>query len=444
MQPSIHRQRREQSREDEDTRISLSLISSDVNVDFEEGTNFETSVLCGLQGFLVGLFTQGNEQNEHDQSDKLADTPERSHILMLRDKDLAVGDADQSENFIDTSKQITYGKGVLSISYKALMKILSLPFALFRLPSPVIYKPSRTYNRIMAKLIQLEDNGDFHEFDRYTSAIIKEHEDVDPDIVAAVTVEQARCYTYRGNLRAAKIHARRGLELALRTRFPTKFQARTFTVMATISRKQNKLGSTEKNLGLAEQSFKSGWDLEDMARFHECHGSFLDSLMGSLAQPDKSVKERALDSFKTMSEVALQDTRSRVREKNRFYALIRSARILLDSNSSFGRRVRVVSTDSIALASRHLEVIKNELWKSIPRGSQIQFGLVKSDLYFRQGNFEEERGLLQQCLDEARSYGFKTEVPIILQVYIKSPLPFLIVYPNSLLQKKIMNINKGE
>ena len=427
MQPSIHRRQREQSREDEDTRTSLSLTSGDVNVDFEEGTNFETSVLCCLEGFLAIFFAQDNEQNGHEQSDELADTPERSHVLTLRDKNQAVGDADhESDNFIDTSEQIAYQNGVLSISYKALMKILSLPFALFRQPSPVIYKPSRTYNRIMAKLIQLEDNGDFHEFDRYSSAVIKEYEDVDPDIVAAVTIEQARCYTYRGNLRAAKIHARRGLELALRTHFPTKFQARTFTVMATISRNQNKLGSTEKNLRLAEQSFKSGWDLEDMARFHECHGSFLDSLMGSLAQPDESVKERALDSFKKMSEVALQDTRSRVRDKNRFYALIRSARILLDSNSSFGRRARVVSTDSIALASRHLEVIKNELWNSIPRGSQIQFGLVKSDLYFRQGKFEEERGLLQQCLDESRSYGFKTDA--ILQVYIKSSLPFLHVY----------------
>ena len=408
MQLSIHKPKAEKN-----TNI-VKKLREDI---FEE-TNFETSVSSDVERLLTALIARRNEQSGHEQLDETAYRRERSHIWMLQDEDQTVVDADESENFIDSFERITYQNGVLSMSYKVLMKVLSLPLALFRSPCPVTYKPSSTYNRVMAKLIHLEDNGDFDEFDRYSSAVIKRYESIDPDIVAAVTVEQARCYAYRKNLRAARIHARRGLELARCTRFPTMFQARAFNMMATISRNENKLGSTEENLKLAEQSFKGGWDLEDMAKFHECQGSFLDSLMGRLAQPDEKVKKRALDSFKKMGEVALQDTRPRVRDKNRFYALIKSARILLDSNSSFGRSTRSVSEQSIAVARQHLEIIKRELWKSIPRGSQIQFRLVESDLYLRQGKFEEERDLLLQCLDEARSYGFKTQVPIILQVSI--------------------------
>ena len=134
------------------------------------------------------------------------------------------------------------------------------------------------------------------------------------------------------------------------------------------------------------------------------------------ATSQRERQKLALDSFKKMAEVAQQDTRPRVRDKNRFYALILSARVLLDSNSLLGRRERTVSKDSIALAREYLEVIKKELWNSIPRCSQVQFRLVESDLYFRQGKFEEGRGLLLQCLDEARSLSFVTQVPIIIEV----------------------------
>ena len=227
----------------------------------------------------------------------------------------------------------------------------------------------------------------------------------------------SRDYHYnRKDQKAAKDCAKRGYQLARCTSFPPMFQARALTSMATISRKKNKLGSTKKNLELAEQSLKCGCSYGDMAHFHECYGSFLDSFMGNLPNPDQNIKELALVSFKKMSEVASQDARPRVNDKNKFYALILSARILLDSNSSFGRQGRAVSEASVALAGQYLGIIKKDLWKSIPRGSQIQFRLVESDLYFRLGKFEEERQLLEECLQEARTYGFKTEEPIIIQV----------------------------
>jgi hypothetical protein len=53
---------------------------------------------------------------------------------------------------------------------------------------------------------------------------------------------------------------------------------------------------------------------------------------------------------------------------------------------------------------------------SVPRGTKIQFQLVESDLYFRQGKFEAAVELLKKSLVEAKEFGFKTEGPKITQV----------------------------
>ena len=194
------------------------------------------------------------------------------------------------------------------------------------------------------------------------------------------------------------------------------FHARALAVMSARCRNKNKFGSSNRCLEQAEQNLKSVYSYEELAHFYEYYGTYLAWFLGNLPHPDENVKKLALASFKKMSEVAQQDTRPRVRDKNRFYALILSARVLLDSNSLLGRRERSVSEDSIAVARQHLETIKREVWNSVPRGSQGEFRLVESDLYCREGKFEEGRGLLLQCLDEARSLGYEPQVSIIIEV----------------------------
>ena len=288
--------------------------------------------------------------------------------------------------------------------------------SLFCSPCPVIYKPSKRFDEIVAKLTQMEDNGDFVEFDRYSSNAVDYFANKNPDIVAAITVEQARCMHYRGKFKHAKCLAKRGCELARHTSFPPMFLARALTVMSVRCRRQNKFGSSNRYLEQAEQHLKSVYSYEELALFYERYGTYLAWFLGNLPHPDENVKEMALASFKKMAEVAQQDTLPRVRDKNKFYALILSARVLLDSNSSLGRRERTVSEDSIAVARQHLETIKREVWNSVPRGSQIEFRLAESDLYFREGKFEEGRGLLLQCLDEVRRLGYESQVPIITKV----------------------------
>ncbi len=186
--------------------------------------------------------------------------------------------------------------------------------------------------------------------------------------------------------------------------------------MSSVYRYKAKLGETKRYLDLAEQCFESGYSTDDLAHFHEVNGSYLDRFLGTFSKPDKRVRELALTSFQKMGEVGSQDSSPRVSNKKRFYAMIKSARIHLDSNSSFGRKRRTVTKDSIHLAAECLRVIKRDLLDSIPHGSKIQFQLVESDLYYRQGKFEDAIELLKKSFAETMEFGYKTEGPKIKEV----------------------------
>jgi hypothetical protein len=318
----------------------------------------------------------------------------------------------------DEAMKMLFQNGGSSTPFEFLTKFLTDPLTLFRKPTKVIYKPSKTYENIKVNLEHMEDNGDFDKFDEYAMEMAgKYREKKDFDIVAAVKIRQAQCALYRNHLQAATRFAREAHDLAGRTQFPPLFNAQAFLVMSSVARYRKKLGETKRNLDLAQQCFESGYSIEDFAHFHEAHGSYLDKFLGISSKPDQQVKELALTSFKKMGEIGSQDSKQDVIDKNRFYALLKSARIFLDSNSSFGRKHRTVTKDSIHQAAECIRVIKRDLLDTIPRGSKIQFQLVESDLYYRQGRLDDARTLLLKSFNEAKEFGYETEWPKITEVY---------------------------
>lgn len=343
-----------------------------------------------------------------------ADTHERGRIIEPENESDA---SNSSENEADEAEMLFKDDSRTTVSFKLFKKLLSFSLNLYRGPTKVIYTPSQTYENIKAKLIQCEDNGDFEEFDTYSNKMVEQYlQEKDYDIVAGVKIEQARCALYRNNLNTVKRLAREVHELAGHTRFPSLFHAQAFLMMSKLSRTKNKLGKTKSYLDLAEQSFESGYSFEEFAHFHEEKGTFLDKFLGISTKPDEHVKALALMNFQKMGEIGAQDSRQRVSDKRRFYGMIRSARVLLDSTSSFGRRDRSVTKDSLRLAKECIEVIKRDFLNNIPRGSNIQFQLVESDLFFRQGKFGDAMELLKKSFDEAIEFGYGKEAPKITQV----------------------------
>lgn len=370
-------------------------------------------VCVWLVAFLKSLIS--NERYEHGQKPDTASATERRLIQFqgtLRNHD----NDDDSNHTVTVPDEFLYLFNAPEGNFKFWGEAMrEFPLTLFSSPRRVIYKPSETYEEIIAELIRLEDNGDFDEFNNYLSSIVKLYADNDPDIVSAVTVEHAQCMIYQNQLGKARRLARTGLEWARHTTCPPLFQARGHIVMSSIYKKEKKFGFCEEHLRLAEQNLKTVSNYEDLAHFHECYGSFMYKFIGSVPHNDENLQKKAMDSFKKMFDVSSKDKRDRVRDKNHFYALIKISKTLLDSNSSFGRCKRTVSKEDLVLAEKCLGTIKKTLWKNVPRGSQIQFMLVTSDLYFRKGKFDEALRLQERCLGEAKKHGFKTEEPPIIQ-----------------------------
>ena len=393
----------------------LAAITS-FQADLKESSNFQkfANYLMNLSPTVFKKLSLKLDRNLTE------DTDARGRIVDLVNEKEASSTSESEDDETDHLQEVfkrLFRDENSSVTFEFFTKLLTFPLNLFRGPTKVIYTPSSTYENIKAKLIQCEDNGDFVEFDTYANKMVEQYlEEKDFDIVAGVKIEQARCALYRNDLNKTKKLAREAHEVAEHTRFPPLFHAQAWLMMSSLSRTKRKLGKTKKYLDLAEQSFESGYSLEEFAHFHEEKGTYLDKFLGISAKPDEQLKALALTNFQKMGEIGAQDSRQRVSDKQRFYAMTKSARILLDSTSSFGRRDRIVTKDSIRLAAECLRAIKRDLLSNIPRGSKIQFQLVESDLYYRQGKFEDAMELLKKSLDEAIEFGYGKEAPKITQV----------------------------
>ena len=390
----------------------LSLVSP--QAEFRESSIFEE--LCNLFSTFPKL--RHDQDTTTDTTVATAVTSERGRIIEL-DRSSDNNDDESQESHLvvnEEAMKLLLENGGSSMPYELLRKILTYPLTLFRKPTKVIYKPSETFKDIAVNLAHLEDNGDFEEFDKYSEEMIEKYrEENDFDIVAAVKVEQAQCALYKNDLRAARGFAREAHELAGCTRFPSLFKAQTYIIMSSISRYKQKLGDAKYYLGLAEQCFESGYSIVDYSHFYEVQGSYLSKFLGISPELNEQVKDLAITSFKKMGEIGSQDASQDVRDKKRFYALIKTVRILLDSNSSFGRKRRTVTSDAIHNGAECIRMIKRGLLDAMPRGSKIQFQLVESDLYYRQGRLEDAKKLLQKSLNEANEFGYKTEGPKIIE-----------------------------
>ena len=341
--------------------------------------------------------------------------PDPSYLLRNEVINKSENNADEAILCDRDSKALSIQSSGVSGGNKELYVIMAIKLP--RGPERTKYTPSMVYENVKARLQYFEDNGDFKKFDAYSTKMVEIYSKSEVwDIVAAVKVEQARSEVYRNAFRSARHLAKGALELAGRTRSPSLFTAQAFLILSTVARNKSKLGKAQRYLEQAEQCFQSSYSIEDLARFHEVYGSFLDAMMGITAKRVGKIQNKAIIHFRKMYEVGSQDAEQRVCDKKRFYSLLRMARIRLDSNHQIGRTKRTVSKDAINRTEEILGILERDFLKTIPRGSKIQFQLVKSDLYYRKGEYNDSLELLRKCQKRAKKFGYETEDPKILQV----------------------------
>ena len=264
---------------------------------------------------------------------------------------------------------------------------------LFQSPNRTSYKPHPEYESIMAKLTWLQDNGEFDEFDKYSSSLLDERGNESPDISVAVLIEQSRCMLYRNRLARAKFLARRSLESAASTACPAMYIARACLVLSACYRAKGKLGKAKVFLDKAWQNLVITKCYDDWARYYDGYGSYLNGISDTVTQPGEKILDNAKECFFKQLESAESCESREMRQKLQFYALLKMARTLLDANTLFGQQREVPDAD-VTRAGEYLDRIETEFWVDVSRGAHMQFLLIRVKQYYRQQRFDEAVTLL--------------------------------------------------
>ena len=276
---------------------------------------------------------------------------------------------------------------------------------LLQSPASETYQSNSEYEQVMEKLTRLQDNGDFHEFDKYSSSLLVYYGSESPDMRTAILIEKSRCMLYRSRFAQAKSLAREARELATSTKYSKMYIARACLVLSACYRGKGKLGKAKAFLDEAWQNLANTKFYEDWCRYYDAYGSYLNGISDTVTNPGETVLESAKECFFKQLQAAES---CETRKKQQFYALLKMARTLLDANTIFGQQ-REVPADDVIKAGEYLDKIEAELWEDVARGSHMQFLLIRVKQYYRQHRFDEAVTMLKQCISMTTGQGYERD-----------------------------------
>ena len=95
--------------------------------------------------------------------------------------------------------------------------------------------------------------------------------------------------------------------------------------------------------------------------------------------------------------------------KQRDLALMMKAMLLFDCRSKAGRESRTIDEETLLEARQCLDRIKINMVEEMPRFSQVQYHLVRSDQYFREGRPVDAEAHARTAFDLSQKYGLDSE-----------------------------------
>lgn len=281
--------------------------------------------------------------------------------------------------------------------------VINLPHS----PNSAKYTFDSEYEQIMEKLTRLQDNGDFDEFEKYSSALLVCYGNTRPDIATAVLIEQARCMLYRDRVPRAKFLARKSLKFAESNACSGMYIARAHLVISACYRRKGKLGKAKRSLDTALKNLVNTAYYEDWCRYYDACGSYFNGISDTVTQPGETVLEKAKECFFKQLQAAERESRKNLHNQ-KFFARLKIARTLLDANTIFGQQRKIPDND-VTTASKYLDDIEREFCDGVARGKHMQFMLIRVKQYYRQQRFSEAVPLLKKCIALATDLGYERD-----------------------------------
>ena len=243
------------------------------------------------------------------------------------------------------------------------------------------------------------------------------------DMELTLLIEQGESFMYNKQTSKSKRYFTAAIELAehCKLRNPNILIARAYFLLGRNSscRNPRKIGTFLNYLTRSEALLQNHESPEDWAQLCHFLGTFWLAYMSKLPIDDRNAKSRKKwkNKAKTYYERAIaictKDPHSRAQHKKLTYCHLSLTALLLDCSSIVARAgIKVIPTQDLKDAKRHLDIVEYKLGENITQSTRVQILKRRSDLHYRQGPemFELAKETAQDAFQMARSHGFNTEL----------------------------------
>ena len=269
---------------------------------------------------------------------------------------------------------------------------------------------------ILTKLHPLRDSGNWKEFDSVAESILLENHD-DLKIKILIALEKSVVVSYHNNLEEAEAMVLEALQTLKKSKVIVDTSNYHFLVamahlhLTGFYRRQNKHGNAEESIGIAHQNSRNSDSrfLEALIYYEMASNltKYISSISSGTAR--ERLVARAKKYMKQCISLCLELDDGRVYIRKHHFGLLKLA--LMDLNCrTRAARSQHVNSKCIDDATNCLKTVEVKYEAEMSEGQQIQLLVAKSDLSYRQQNFQEAEEISLRALTLAEHSGFKLEI----------------------------------
>lgn len=258
-------------------------------------------------------------------------------------------------------------------------------------------------------LLALRDNCEWQEFDRQAEDFLKEYEgNTDIEIVVILEQGMACCYHNEPSLAEWFIKKAMGMISQASPTLVPLLKGRASYYLANIYRKNEMtLGKAQRCIESAKKHLAKNAPILDQASLAYEEGSLL--LEYAHNSPFVEHAKRNFDRCTDLcSRVSSEDTNNPLLKQHDL-GLMMKAMLLLDCRSKSGRESRTIDEEALLEAKQCLDRIKINIAEEMPRFLQVQYHVVRSDQYFREGRPIDAEAHARTAFDLSQKYGLDSE-----------------------------------
>ena len=258
-------------------------------------------------------------------------------------------------------------------------------------------------------LLALRFDCEWQEFDRQAEDFLKEYTR-NTDIEIVVILEQGMACRYHNEPILAKGFIKKAMGMisqASSTLVPL-LKGRASYYLANIYRNDEMtLGKAQRCIESAKKQLAKSASILDQACLAYEEGNLLLEYAHNFR-----VVEHAKQNFDRCTDlctrVSSEDTNNLMLKQHDLGQMMK-AMLLLDCRSKAGRESRAIDEETLLEARQCLDRIKINIIEEMPRFLQVQYHVVRSDQYFREGRPIDAEEHARTAFDLAQKYGLDSE-----------------------------------